>query len=119
MHKVLKEREKEREKAIELAKAYVSKVKAHIDIKAAVLYGSMARGDFNLGSDIDLLIISDNLPAHPLKRLELLYTEINCGLEPKGYTASEIQKMLNKIMLCWRMPLRMAWCYGMMEHGKE
>lgn len=34
-----------------------------------VLYGSMARGDYNVWSDIDFLVISDELPENPLKRL--------------------------------------------------
>lgn len=67
-----------------------------MNIKAAIVYGSMARGAFNLGSDIDLVIISDQLPAHPLERMKLLYSHVEGGLEPKGYTAFEIQKMLNK-----------------------
>lgn len=96
MYKALREREKKRNKALKKAKIYVSKLRTQIDVNAAILYGSMARGDFNLGSDIDILIISDALPAHPLKRMELLYSIINGGIEPKGYTISEIQNMLNK-----------------------
>ncbi len=43
-----------------------------------VLYGSMARGDNNVWSDIDFLVISDKLP------------------EVKGYTRNEFLKMIEK-----------------------
>lgn len=43
-----------------------------------------------------LIIISNNLPAHPLERMKLFYAQINGGLEPKGYKVSEIQKMRDK-----------------------
>jgi hypothetical protein len=59
-----------------------------------VLYGSFDRGDFNLGSDIDVLIVSDSLPTHPLARSELLYRFVRGGIEPKGYTAAEFARML-------------------------
>jgi predicted nucleotidyltransferase len=95
MLKALRERERQRNKALKKAKTYVSKLRTQINVNAAILYGSMARGDFNLGSDIDVLIISDALPAHPLKRMELLYSIIDGGIEPKGYTTSDIKNMLN------------------------
>ncbi|VVB88310.1 Nucleotidyltransferase domain protein [uncultured archaeon] len=61
-----------------------------------VLYGSMARGDSNLWSDIDFLVISDNLPENPLKRLELLYSLTVTSIEVKGYTRNEFLKMIEK-----------------------
>jgi predicted nucleotidyltransferase len=61
-----------------------------------VLYGSMARGDNNLWSDIDFLVISDKLPENPLKRLEFLYSLIETSIEVKGYTRNEFLKMIEK-----------------------
>ncbi len=61
-----------------------------------VLYGSMARGDYNVWSDIDLLVISDRLPEHPLKRLEFLYSLTDIPIEVKGYTKDEFLKMIEK-----------------------
>jgi len=94
MIKALEERRKEREEAIQLAKAYVQRLKEVIGSLSGILYGSFARGDFNLGSDIDVLIISDSLPRHPMERMELLYCYIEGGIEPKGYTKDEFLKML-------------------------
>ena len=36
-----------------------------------VVYGSVARGDFSAGSDLDLLIVIDGIPRSRLERLEL------------------------------------------------
>ena len=61
-----------------------------------VLYGSMARGDNNVWSDIDFLVISDNLPENPLQRLEFLYSLTEKSIEVKGYTRNEFLKMIEK-----------------------
>jgi predicted nucleotidyltransferase len=61
-----------------------------------VLYGSMARGDNNLWSDIDFIVISDKLPQNPLKRLEFLYSLTETPIEVKGYTRNEFLKMIEK-----------------------
>ena len=63
-----------------------------------VLYGSMARGDNNLWSDIDFLVISDidKLPQNPLKRFEFLYSLTETSIEVKGYTKNEFLKMIEK-----------------------
>ncbi len=61
-----------------------------------VLYGSMARGDNNIWSDIDFLVISDKLPENPLKRLEFLYSLTETPIEVKGYTRKEFLKMIEK-----------------------
>ncbi len=61
-----------------------------------VLYGSMARGDNNLWSDIDFLVISDKLPLNPLKRLEFLYSLTETSIEVKGYTRNEFLNMIEK-----------------------
>jgi len=61
-----------------------------------VLYGSIARGDNNLWSDIDFLVISDKLPQNPLKRLEFLYSLTETSIEVKGYTKNEFLKMIEK-----------------------
>jgi len=94
MYKALNERRKERAKAIRVGSEYANKLKEEIGPLTAILYGSFARGNFNLGSDIDVLIISNNLPLNPLKRMELLYRCISGGIEPKGYTQAEFISML-------------------------
>lgn len=65
-------------------------------VRSIFLYGSMARGDYNTGSDVDILVISDSLPERFLDRTELLQrlTPADLPLEIVGYTSSEFEKML-------------------------
>jgi len=41
---------------------------------SVALFGSYARGDYHQGSDLDLLVIAEGLPAHPVERIQWLYT---------------------------------------------
>ncbi len=45
-------------------------LKSRGDIRAIVLYGSLARGDEKpfMYSDVDVLIVADNLPSDPIER---------------------------------------------------
>lgn len=64
---VIKRREKRRREVIENARKWV----LTLDFRAsAILIGSYARGDFNLWSDVDILIISDTFKGNPLERLK-------------------------------------------------
>lgn len=56
---VLRARAEERERAIEEVRRYVESLRARWGKVTAVLYGSYARGDFNLWSDIDVIVISE------------------------------------------------------------
>ncbi len=71
------------------AKRYASIVSERYAPATVLLYGSVARGDFNLWSDIDVLVVSDALPSHPLARSEALHAVALPGIEPKGYTLGE------------------------------
>jgi predicted nucleotidyltransferase len=42
------------------------------DLLAVALFGSQARGDAHEGSDVDLLVLARNLPAHRFERLTTL-----------------------------------------------
>jgi predicted nucleotidyltransferase len=47
----------------------------------AIVFGSVARGDFTAESDTDLLIVSDELPSDPRQRLALLFGARNLAPE--------------------------------------
>ena len=94
MYKALKRRKEERKKAIHLSAEYAKNLEKNIGSFTAILHGSYARGDFNSGSDIDVLVISDSLPSNALERMDLLYQHVQGGIDPKGYTRAEFLKML-------------------------
>lgn len=40
---------------------------------SVALFGSYARGDYHPESDLDLLVIAEGLPAHPVERIQWLH----------------------------------------------
>ena len=83
-------------KIIDVLMDYSKTASSKLGKFTGVLYGSMARGDANVWSDIDFLVISDQLPENPLKRLEFLYSFTDTPIEVKGYTKNEFLKMIEK-----------------------
>ena len=79
-------------------KEYIKNIKEKLDPKLIILHGSIAKGTFGLGSDADLLVVSDKLPKNFNKRLKLLYELDNtrAPLDIKGYTSKEFKKMILK-----------------------
>jgi len=60
-----------------------------------ILYGSFARGDYTGGSDIDLLIVADNIPMSYWDRWSLAYEVIEgFPTDPHVYTPEEFRAML-------------------------
>jgi hypothetical protein len=66
-----------------------SKAKAH-QVKAIVLAGSLAKGNYTGSSDADILVIAENLPSSVLERY-VLFSEpaMPIDLEPWVYTTEE------------------------------
>ncbi len=60
----------------------------------AIIFGSFARGDFDFYSDIDLLIISNELPEGPMERLSFLAQKRHLApeIEPVGWTEREYEQ---------------------------
>lgn len=71
-----------------------------VNLVSVVLYGSVARGDFGGGSDIDILIVCEDLPGERLKR-QHIFTEIEkeiqdefkCLIMPILRTREEVAKI--------------------------
>ena len=63
---------KERMKARDVVVARVGNWVSMLDFVTAVLVGSYARGDFNLWSVVDVLLVSDSFPERPLDRLKMV-----------------------------------------------
>jgi len=96
LEKILEERKKERERVINEVKEFAEVVRKKLGKVTVVLYGSYVRGDFNLWSDVDILLISDAFEnIRFLDRYDLF--EPKEGFEVKPYTYSEFVKMKEKI----------------------
>lgn len=66
--------------------------------RSVVLFGSMATGKYGAGSDVDILVICENLPRNFLERLRVL-SELNsttAPIEALGYTPAEFLQMLER-----------------------
>lgn len=81
---VIEERRKLRRKVIERASSWARGLPFKL---TAVLVGSYARGDFNLWSDVDILLISEQFKGGPVDRLRAL--AIPSGLEVIPLTKDE------------------------------
>ncbi len=85
-------RKAERKRVLEEARAWARGLQGPVTV---VLIGSYARGDFNEGSDVDLLVISDRFEGmKPHERI----MELNAppGYEPIPLTTREFQWGLEK-----------------------
>ena len=87
---IIEKRRNQREKIIKDAKDYVN----NYDFKcSSLLIGSYARGDFNLWSDVDILIIA-KFEGNPLERLKTL--TFPPGYEIISLTPDEVNSKILK-----------------------
>lgn len=96
---VIKERARRREEYLREARKFAECVLRKLSNSTVIVYGSVARGDYNEWSDIDVLIVtSNNIPQKPMERLDLVYEYVRRGLpiEPVIVTYDEFIKLLNR-----------------------
>ncbi len=95
MEKVLEARRQQQARYIALARDYARRLEGRLCRPlTAIVIGSVARGDFNLWSDVDVVVIAGDLPAGPLMRSAILYADAEPAIEPKGYTYAEFARLL-------------------------
>lgn len=77
---------------------YVKTLSRTLNLRLVILYGSAVKGSFGLGSDVDILVVADDLPDNPVERLKLLYEldKTKAPLDVKGYKPDEVKRMLAK-----------------------
>lgn len=90
--KAVEERRAERERLIEFARAYVARLAERLDVRGAAVVGSVARGDFNVWSDVDVVVIAAPLPVRTPDRVALLLEEAPPEVQPIGYTPEELER---------------------------
>lgn len=92
---VLTRRRREREQYLSRAREFADRIDASVDVRAVCVFGSVARGDFNLWSDVDVLVIAAQLPDHPVARLEALGTA-EPRVQPVVWTPAEWHRHLDR-----------------------
>ncbi len=86
---IVERRRAEQASALEVARLYAEALGAEIRLVAVVVFGSYARGDFNTWSDIDVLVISDELPDDARERSDLLWRLQTGSVAAIGWTTAE------------------------------
>ena len=76
---------------IQAARTYIRTKVGVIPIRAAYVVGSVARGDFNQWSDIDVVIVADGLSPRALDRIDL-FSDRPPGIEVFAYTPRELEQ---------------------------
>jgi len=96
LESIIKMRENLRKKAINKAELYISSL--GLKKYKAILFGSYARGDFNALSDIDILIISNELPERLDERPSFLNLKRwdTPDVEPIGWNEKEYKIRVKK-----------------------
>ncbi|MBA2262072.1 MAG: nucleotidyltransferase domain-containing protein [Solirubrobacterales bacterium] len=87
---VLARRRGERDVLLSTARAYVDALAGTLDLVGAAVIGSVARGDFNVWSDIDVLVVAHDLPPRYLDRAALLTSAPAPRVQAFAFTPKEL-----------------------------
>lgn len=82
-------RREERDRLVELARSYAESLRERLALVGAAVVGSVARGDFNVWSDVDVVVVADGLPARAPDRAGALLEGAPGGVQPVGFTPDE------------------------------
>jgi len=63
-------------------------------VKLVVLFGSRARGDYTDESDIDVLVVADELPSDPREAYEVVKRLVDTKIHPLCFKTSSFLKKL-------------------------
>ena len=96
MRDVLAERREERDRLLAEARAYVERLAAELPIVGAAVVGSIARGDFNVWSDVDIVVVGEGLPARAPERAACLVAFAPPRVQPVGFTPEEFRAARRK-----------------------
>ena len=88
---VIARRRSQRDALLAVARQWADRAGPILQARAVVVVGSVARGDFNKWSDIDVLVVADDLPPTFAERLALLApTRRPPGVEAILWTPAEL-----------------------------
>ena len=81
---------------VAVARDYVTALALSLDLVGAAVIGSVARGDFNVWSDIDVLVVARGLPERYLDRASLLISVPAPGVQAFAFTPQELSAAYSK-----------------------
>lgn len=90
------ERRRERERLLGLARDYITGLATRLPLSAAAVVGSVARGDFNVWSDVDVVVVANELPPRAPDRSALLAQDAPPGVQAVGFTEAEFHAAVAK-----------------------
>ena len=83
-----------KERVHAVARKYVERLKKQFKLRLVVLFGSYAKDTYSYGSDLDILVVADDLPSNYGRRFVALKdTDFDVEIQPFGYTTGEFTKM--------------------------
>ncbi|MPZ87747.1 MAG: nucleotidyltransferase domain-containing protein [Nitriliruptorales bacterium] len=86
----------ERAQLLEEAKAFALGLDPGLEVRWVCVFGSVARGDFNAYSDIDVLVVAEGFPQRYQDRLEALGWPTPGRVEPVAWTSMEYRSRLQR-----------------------
>jgi hypothetical protein len=98
LHKLCRVDIEQSEKIYEQLRELATLLKSKHRAKKVYLYGSFARGDFNEGSDIDLIIVGEFEGKMP-ERIREVLDMTSLPVEPLVYTEAEFEQMKDRTFL--------------------
>ncbi|MEM0490813.1 MAG: nucleotidyltransferase domain-containing protein [Ignisphaera sp.] len=72
----------------------VEKYRKKLALRLVILFGSRARGDYTDRSDIDILVVADDLPKDPRESFALLRDTSFTNVNPIGFNTESFLKKL-------------------------
>ena len=104
LREVLKARARARERIIRDLASYARGLRENLGRVSVILFGSLARGDHNLWSDIDVIIISERFRGIRFVERCLEIEDPFGNLSPICWTPEEFERMVQKPS--WRAALQ-------------
>jgi hypothetical protein len=101
---IIRARRAERERVIGELREYASRPRARLGRLSMALYGSYERGDFNLWSDVDVIVVSERFRDREFVTRRVELSDAPPRLEAICWTPEEATKALGKPW--WREALR-------------
>jgi predicted nucleotidyltransferase len=80
----------------EALSAYIESLKKRMRLKCVILFGSAARKSQGRRSDIDIMVVSDDLPEDLHKRLDILWEEKPALIDVLGFREAELFDILHR-----------------------